>query len=241
MTDEAQRIEAETRRRLLEQVPSSHQGARRETIKALADSVSPPSQSDRQPKYSARYIRFLFAHWGDTDWEAMRREWLRLGPRQLCDCEIGQTQRVCVQCRHVQARHPSRARVVEKCELCGAAVLEMAYTPQDSRGKHVFESEIPCADTLLDIQRAYAALPLRWESRTVVHLLLSGSNEGQVQHMRTTGAFTWVHRSRIVVEERMPAYRVPRPQDTWPERMSGFRFMASFLSGELDAELRRAA
>lgn len=98
--------------------------------------------------------------------------------------------------------------------------------PQTAGRAVIYTAGTPTSPILLDLQRAYAAMPSSWPSTTEVWLLLNGSTEAQIQEMRDRGAFLHEHRSHVAVR------RDPQLPMRW--RGTPWESIAGFLRGRED-------
>lgn len=108
--------------------------------------------------------------------------------------------------------------------LCGT---KWAIGGDSARGGPRNTGDMDISSMRLDFERAYQALPMPWEGRTKVYLMIRlGYTEQQVANMLRTGEFLARHRRRIALESfGQPA----RPQDAIRETESAWVYMARFL------------
>jgi hypothetical protein len=129
--------------------------------------------------------------------------------------------------------------------LCGTMGAVGGLAGGGALGPH---DGIQVSTLQLDLQRAYAALPMRWRGRTVVYLMLHETHAMEIRHpageacrdpdhrrthtedqilqMMATPEFEARHRRRIALESFMQPVR---EQDSLPERSSPWAWMASWL------------
>lgn len=162
-----------TRETLLQGVAPYRTPAQRETVKALAARGRPRTRFNDDPFSGAGYWpkQVAFFLW----------HFLELDSRES---------------REALRREFMLLREHEYCRCTKPHQDE----PAPRGGSSIHGSRMPADSIILDLRRAYSAMPLHWQARTEVWLMMGGTHPDTIEDMRRNGKFIRAHRRRIAVE-----------------------------------------